>query len=373
MTNLLPASRLAQIAAVGLRERESASPEVLASQDWPSLRGAVVGHRLTGLALEASGRGELRLPDHALDELEDLQRDAMTHAVLLERRLVEVNAALTAEGIEFVVLKGPAIAHTCYPDPAWRPFSDLDLLVRRDQWTKVCELLATLGYRRELPEPRPGFDVRFGKAVTFNSEEGTIDLHSTLASGSFGVWIDPDVLFERTETLQLGGAKLKRLDDTMLLLHACVHASLGWAPPLLLPLRDILQISSTLTIDWVRFSDAATRWHLDPVLQHAFGTATRVLSIAPPAQTEHWLELTVGRRERLILDAYTTERRARGGMTLAMLRALPGVRSKAAYTRSLLLPNKEFLRARADLGQRPSYLRRMATPAGWMIGSRRDR
>jgi len=373
MTSLPPASRPAQIAAVGLREPESASPELVPSRDWPSLRGAVVGHRLTGLALEASERGELRLPDAALDELEELQRDAMTHALLLERRLVEVNSALTAGGIEFVVLKGPAIAHTCYPDPAWRPFSDLDLLVRRGQWAKACELLTTLGYRRELPEPRPGFDVRFGKAVTFNSEEGTIDLHSTLASGSFGVWIDPDVLFESTESFALGGAKLKRLDDTVLLLHACVHASLGWAPPLLLPLRDVLQISSTLRIDWERFGELATRWHLDPVLQHAFGTASRVLSIAPPAQAEHWLELTVGRRERLILDAYTTERRARGGMTLAMLRALPGIRSKAAYMRSLMLPKKEFLQARADQGQRPSYLRRMATPAGWMISARRDR
>lgn len=365
-------SRPAEIAAVGLNDFESAPTESAPPADWPSLRRDVVGHRLTGLALAAFERGELRLRDSEHEELEELQRDAMTLAVMLERRLIEVNSALTAAGIEFVVLKGPAVAHTCYGNPAWRPFSDLDLLVRRDQWSRVCELLAALGYRRELPEPRPGFDVRFGKAVTFNSDEGTIDLHSTLASGPYGVWIDADLLFDRTTTLELGGTTIRRLDDTMLLLHACVHASLGWRPPLLLPLRDVLQISSTLRIDWACLRETSAEWRLDPVLQHAFGSATRTLDVAAPPEAQHWVDLRVGRRERRAIDAYTTMRRARGGMTLAMLAALPDLRSKVAYSRSLLLPKRDFLEARTDPGQRPSYLRRITTPAGWMLGARRE-
>jgi hypothetical protein len=373
VTRESPISRTAKIAATGLHDASNTRPMQVTPKMWPSLRMAVVGHRLTGLALAAVEQGRLQLTLRDQEELEALQRDAMTLAVLLERRLIEVDSALEAAGIEFVVLKGPAVAHTCYPDPALRPFSDLDLLVHRDDWSKTCDLLATLGYWRELPEPRPGFDSRFGKAVTFGSEEGSIDLHSTLASGAFGVWIDPDILFERTATLELGGAKLSRLDDTGLLLHACVHASLGWRPPLLLPLRDIVQMASTMRIDWPQLSELAGRWRLHPVLKHAFEATQRALDVALPAEVEPWLDRRLGRRERRTLEAYTTERRARGGMSLATFSALPGLRSKVAYSRSLLFPNRDFLRARADSGKRPSYFRRLTTPAGWMLGPRRDR
>jgi len=366
------AALLTGIAATGLpgAPGKGLSAEIDAAE-WPSLRGGLLGHRLTGLAVEAASRGQLLLPDQPLAELLKLQRDAMAMTLVLESRLVELSARLRADDIDFLVLKGPAVAHGYYTDPAWRPFSDLDLLVRQSQWNQTASLLNGMGFARNLPEPRPNFDIRFGKAVTWIRGEVAIDLHRSLAAGPFGLWMVPDELWEHTESFELGGQLLERLDVTGQLLHACVHASLGWFPPLILPLRDVLQIASESSVDWEELSSWSRRWRLNGVLQHALTTAATRFGTSLPGASDTLLHAPVGTRERRALEAYTTQKRHRGGTAVAALAAIPGLRARATYAHSLLWPDREFLKARSSDGESSSYLRRWATPARWFLGDRR--
>ena len=355
------------IAAVGLASEDGRRHETTA-EDWPWLRSRILGHRLTGLALEACERNVLQLPESNLSELRGLHRDSMALALRLESRLIEVAEALGRVDVDVTVLKGPAVAHGYYPDAGWRPFSDLDLLVNGDQWAITAETLARLGFERELPEPRAGFDVNFGKAVSWTSGYVGIDLHRTLAAGPFGLWMQPDELCDWREEFALGGEGFKRFDATGSLLHACVHASLGWRPPLLLPLRDVVQIASVQSIDWARLREWSERWRLNAVLQHSFTTASNLLNIPLPAQAQSLLDRPVDAREFKALEAYTTNRRRRGGTARATIQAIPGLRMRARYARSLVLPDRAFLKARATEGERASYLRRWMTPANWFLG-----
>jgi len=362
---------LNEIAASGLAEHAGRPPREVDETDWPHFRNGLLGHRLTGLALSAREAGSLLLLDTQKEELVALHRDAMVTALRLEGRLVELAEAFLAQGLDMLVLKGPATAHCFYSDPSARPFSDLDLLVRDSQWDRACELLASLGFERPLPEPRPGFDVRFGKAALHRSGTGVnVDLHRTLTPGPFGLWMDPSELFEHTDTLTLGGSALGRLDDTSSLLHACLHASLGWRPPLLLPLRDIVQIARVGSIDWDRLAKWSRDWNLGAVLRHSWSTTVAELGAAPPAGAEHFREAQISVQEQRALDAYTTGMRGRGGMSRATVRAIPGLSGKAAYLSGLLLPRREFLKARTVEG-RPSYLRRWTIPGGWLLGGRK--
>lgn len=357
---------LNSIASVGLSTTRSTHETT--TEDWPSVRSRILGHRLSGLALEACERDELRLPDENLTELRGLHRESMALALRLEARLIEVAEALAGAGVDMTVLKGPAIAHGYYPHAAWRPFSDLDLMVDGDEWATTAEVLTDMGFERELPEPRTGFDRHFGKAVTWTSGGIGIDLHRTLAAGPFGMWMKPEELRERREEFTLGGESFKRFDATGLLLHACVHASLGWRPPLLLPLRDVLQIAAVTTIDWEQLRSWSDSWRLNAVLQHAFTTASSLLGAPLPQPAQSLLDVPVSTRERRALEAYTTNRRQRGGTALATMQAIPGLRQRAKYASSLVLPNRAFLKARATEGERASYLRRWMTPANWFLG-----
>jgi hypothetical protein len=67
----------------------------------------------------------------------------------MEGQLRKILRAFEHEGIDVLLLKGPALASTVYAHPATRPFADIDLLVRPDQYSKTKEALCQLGYRSQ--------------------------------------------------------------------------------------------------------------------------------------------------------------------------------------------------------------------------------
>jgi hypothetical protein len=353
-----------RIAAYGLNEDgEIRVPD----ETWPLLFGSIALERLCGVAFAAAEQGRLALSDEQASSLHDAHLDATLRSLALERGLLALHDALEEAAIPFVVLKGPALAYQFYDEPWWRPFSDVDLLVRGENWRGACAVLQRIGYRRELPEPRQGFDERFGKAAAHRNDVGlTIDLHRRLVLGPFGLWFSPEALFERTETFEVAGRSLHRLDDTSLLLHACVHASLGWWPPLLLPVRDVAQVTARGAIDWERFRSEATRWRLRAVVAHAFGLVRTELGLPLAPEAERAAAMRGTPREQRVLAAYTSGKRSRGGTEWSTLRALPGAREKIAFIRDLALPRREFLAARSVDGRRSSYIRRWTIPFRWL-------
>jgi hypothetical protein len=145
-----------------------------------------------------------------------------------------------------------------------------------------------------------------------------------------------------------------------------MHATLGFRPSLPVPLRDIAQIAIAGRVDWNLLQELARRWKLRAVVEYALRTASETIGID---QLPSW-ELIAGerpsRRERKALEAFTTERRDRGGSARAALGAIPGIRGKVAYARALLLPSRDFLAFR--LGPEASYHRRWRTPLRWLLG-----
>jgi hypothetical protein len=354
-----------RVAAFGI---EDGPPIRVASDRWRMLLGALVSQRLTGLATAALGAGRLQIAPEDAGVLLDRQRDAMLRALATERTLVELTDSFASKGVPSIVLKGPALAHTVYPAPEWRPFGDLDLLVRGTDWPIALRALEAMGFQRNVPEPRRGFDVRFGKAATHVNREGLeVDLHRTLVLGPFGLWIEPDALFGSTTELTLGGHSLMQLDNESLFLHACVHASLGWSPPLLLPTRDMAQIASSLPLDLAVVRDRMRAWKLGAVVEHAVQAMFSLVGRAGIEFDDLLLGVEPTSEERTALLAYTTARRRRGGMDRAMIRAIPGVGAKMAYLRDRIIPSREFLASRARQGDASrSYRQRWSIPFHWL-------
>jgi hypothetical protein len=340
------------------------------AESWPFLLKSLKLEKITGLAVAAAERGWLRLSDGQMEDLLERHRSAMIWALALERTLLEMAVALEDQRIEFVVLKGPSLARTVYPDPSWRPFVDIDLLVRTTDWRGALSVLADMGFRRQLPEPRSGFDERFGKAATHAGTGGlAIDLHRTLVLGPFGLWMAPEELFQHAASFRVGGRDFPRLDDTALFLHACMHASLGFRFPQLLPLRDVAQTARFGEVDWEAFGDLVDRWRLTAVVQYAFRNVAESLHIPWPAEAQPIMERRAPRAERRALLAYTTKRN-RGGMALATFRAIGGVRAKAAFAWSMLFPRRAFLSARAGPKGSATYRHRWVVPVRWLRADR---
>jgi hypothetical protein len=357
-----------RIASFGIPGSETVEPVVVAEDDWPAFHRKVASTQLTGVACAAAEAGILQLEKRSLEQLYESLKKSMTWAVILEREFVTLAPAFAAAGIEMILLKGPAFAHSIYPDPSWRPFADLDLLVSTTDWRRACSLLRDLGWARGLPEPRPGFDERFGKAAVHRNELGIeLDLHRTLVLGPFGLWMRPGELFERTTKFNLGGIDVRRLDDTHQLVHASAHAALGTASPLMMPQRDVAQMITLPTIRWDEVRAIAERWRLGAVLAFAFNRVASTFQIQLPPDARQFVEAPYKKVETQALASYTTPSlRNRGGTALSTVKAVPGVRNKIAYVGGMLVPDREFLKARQRNGA--SYRRRWQIPLRWLAG-----
>ncbi len=220
-------------------------------QRWREMVALAERQRVLGLLVAVAEQHGLTDDEGRWSELLDLHRHWCTHDLRLERLLLRVADRLDGEGIDYVVLKGPALAHSRYRDPSLRLFADLDLLVpigtghrRRRQPSEIL-----LDAHPELPELRAGFDDRFGKEVMLRTPASSdapdgfeIDLHRTLVAGALGLTIPLDPLFDDTGALVLGGRLLPTLGPVPTLLAACYQASISDNPPRLAAARDLAQI-----------------------------------------------------------------------------------------------------------------------------------
>jgi len=352
------------VASFGLKDH--GAPIQVPAAAWPAALADVTFQKLTGLASAAAEAGALALDFDQSDELRERHRRVMAWDLLLESRLLQLDDAFVTEAIEHVVLKGPAVARVAYPDPSWRAFADLDILVHGSDFRRACEVVASFGFRRIIPEPRRGFDERFGKAAAHRNDEGMeIDLHRTLVVGPFGLWIRPDQLFAETDWFELGGRKLRRLNDTAMFLHACLHAALGADPPLMLPVRDVAQTMALPDLDWDAVEGLCRRWRVTAPIQRALVLATNHLGVPLPGPATDIEATRVPQAEVRALTSYSREGRPGGGTAVGTLRAISGLGGKAAYLAALLVPRREFLTSRYPEGR--AYGRRWMQPARWAV------
>ncbi len=353
------------ITAFGLPGAPEPKPVAVGDEAWPRLLSRVRTERITGLAVDCEASGLLSLSDQHRTELLDAHRDAMAWCLSIERKLVALAQVFDTQHIPFAVLKGASVAHVVYPDPCLRSFADLDLFVGSGDYERACTLLDRVGHVRRQPEPRPGFDARFGRASVHIHPDDRIevDLHRTPGWGPFAQWIHADELLDRAETFALGGRRIGRLDGAGMLLNVAMHASLGTSPPRLVPLRDIMQVTLEGDVDWDVLSRWGRGWHLTAVLRHAFATASTTLGVPVPFVAQR-LVSDASKRGVRALAAYTGGGRDQGGTAVATLRAIEGVRPKLSYVFALIAPRREFLAARGG-PDGTSYVRRWRVPARW--------
>jgi hypothetical protein len=267
--------------------------------------------------------------------------------LLAERETVVTATVLERSGIPYRVLKGPAWAHSSYPDPMLRSFGDVDVLVPAKQWEQSVQALEASGAERLFPELRPGFDVRFGKDATYVAASGwEIDLHRTLAVGPYGFWIDSEALFARPAAeISLGGCDLPVLDPVAAYLHACYNAVLGDDPPRLPALRDVAQMGNEGSLDPDEVWSLAAGWRAVNVVRRALLLVSDRLGPDLTGAVAKRFAGEVSGFDRLLLASY---RGAGRGYTaqLAGAVALRGWRSRWAYLSALARPQDSYLAAR---------------------------
>lgn len=177
-------------------------------------------------------------------ELQQVYRRFRLSAKVHEQEIKDVFALLRDVGIEPVLVKGWAISRL-YPDPGLRPYGDIDLCVRPDQFAKAAATLKcpeiVEGHYVDL---HAGFDGigkeddvrrlrrfrRLGGKVNNSLAQVTPSSHGlTLQSHRCNLWTQ---LFDRSELVPLGDQRIRILGDEDHLRVLCLHLlrSGAWRP-----------------------------------------------------------------------------------------------------------------------------------------------
>jgi hypothetical protein len=320
----------------------------IAALDWDATVARAEEERLAPILYVALRGGAAPAP--VLARLRSTWMRADGQHLRAAAQLRDVVAAFGREGIETIVLNGPALAAEYYRDPALRPFVDLDLLVRRSDRGRALEILLESGYTLDTP----GRSLDRVPAVYLMPPSGSsrlpIDLHwECVSHAGRASELAVDEIWSRAEPTPAWGPTAKTLAAEDLLIYlagsfAIHHALAGalWQLDLALVLRRRRE-----TLDWDAVAARARRWGAAAAVFFALRTVGDQLGVLAPTPTLNRLrpgDFRVALVERL-------ERTSRDGSRLDYLVGLLMLDRYADVVRMLLsglVPPPGGLRSRYD-------------------------
>jgi Uncharacterised nucleotidyltransferase len=230
--------------------------------DWDYLFRAASEHGIAPLLYRhLNAIAPEAVPKETLDQLRDHFHDNSRRNLFLTGELLNILTLFETHQIPAISFKGPVLAASVYGNLALRQFLDLDVLIHKQHVAKARELLVSQGYRPQfdLSDSQEAAFVRTYSAQSLLRDDGkvAVDLHWTMTSRDFSFPLEPERLWEDTETISLAGREIRTLSQENLLLFLCVHGGkhgwerLGW-------ICDIAEIiRSRKAMDWRTVMDRA--------------------------------------------------------------------------------------------------------------------
>jgi len=299
---------LAEAALLALLRPTPQPPRPLAPGAWNQVLSLAEQERLTPLVARAVEDLGLWVPAEVGIALAKAREHAGAVAILAFDRFGEVLTALRARGVLPIVLKGAAMARWIYPDPALRPFIDIDLLVPAEDVSRTHDLLTEFGYRLGTGQLTTATDLTWRHARGYYDPEGnrpTLDVHWRLAGYPLLIDVSYVTLAERCAVEPLAGADLLVTSpgDTVLISSIFFLRELWYGKPRLRYLRDLAEVVTHHPVDWGRVTAMAqsVRFLRSPLVL-ALSAAQRIFRTPVPPEVMQKLTGPPSTLRRFLLD-----------------------------------------------------------------------
>lgn len=198
---------------------------------------------------------------------EPLRRMAMLttfHLMHLEKRLKETVAALAAEGMPVVLLKGAGLAYTAYPAFTARQMADLDLLVEAGAAERAQRVLAGAGWAApDGPEAAAFYGSHHHLPPMHDRRvpSAALELHTELFIAGHPLGLTAAAVWAEARPVRVGGARAFVPHPHHQLLHCCLHFAWGhvmqagaWRT-----FRDVAAVVRTGAVEWGGFVELVER------------------------------------------------------------------------------------------------------------------
>ena len=272
--------------------------------DWRAILERAIPHGVAPLLYTNLKRvsGRAQIPTEVMAQLQRLYYGHATQNIHLYHKLREILVAFSREEIPVIVLKGAALAALIYENIALRPMGDLDLLVRGQDVDRADHLLNTLHYvPHESDRPQEWYREHHHHLAPYIARDQSLvlELHHHIiqptASGSLPI----QALWQRARPVQLASMTAFVFAPQDLLLHSCLHLSVG--DGFLGRLRNLCDIAEIIRryqeeIDWAQLLREAHMADVDKYLYYPLWLAQDMVKAEIPVGVLRELASSMGGR-----------------------------------------------------------------------------
>ena len=250
-----------------------------------------------------------RLPADVAALWQDIYQQTTVTTASMDWEIERVMGALARADVDFIWMKGAALAYTVYPNPVCRGRGDLDLWIQMEQLAQATAVLQELGYRLSSKEDRPdALALLIGGEQKMVSQGLGLDLIELQWPAIRGEWVryttsvDHAAIWQRRSPVALHGQGFCVMAPEDALIHLSLHQAINhqFSTPWLRNLVDVHLLVATYPLDWTQIAARATSWRLTTVVwtvldlaQSLFGTAVPdafLKSLAPPRWRRWWID-----------------------------------------------------------------------------------
>lgn len=277
------------VACLQSLHRQDAPPPPVTPLNWDLLLTLAEAEGLgPALGFAFKAKAPEAMPVAVRERLSRHLADGVARQMILSQELGRLLRGFAGAGIPVIPLKGPLLGETLYPDPALRPSSDLDLLIRPETLLPADGLLQGLRYRRLADAHSWSFDVAYDRATVYEGPVGVhVDLHWGLLSDPRYSWNDREGLtvWDRAVRIRVAGEAARGLCPEDLLLYLALHLAVHHGLAGLLWYWDLFLLIDRWagTLDWQAVIARASRWRVRAALYFALLGLELFFGAAAPA------------------------------------------------------------------------------------------
>jgi len=288
-------------------------------------------------------------------------------------------------GVMVIILKGAVLAELHYPNPALRPMSDIDILVKHHDLDDLALILAQAGYRTDTPLPDGQGTPPTAYLTTrlYRRQDGgglplhvhTHLLNSTVPNDYFLANFPLAPIWAAAKSVLIAGTEALILDPRHQVLHLAEHSLR--VTHSLTRLQYLYDIDRTIRnsgheTDWQALCDEATAWGMASFLYHPLALASQWLKTPlPPSVLNRLRPMKAGLLERLFALLLAGNIRRPGLSYLLHLSRQPSGKAQLAFLARTAFPPRQVIARRNGIsldqvGAR-AYLRRVAEIAAALM------
>ena len=165
------------------------------------------------------------IPDVSKDQLKQAYYRTLSRGMVLQDVFRSVADAFTVNGIQVVALKGVHLAEWLYGDIGLRQFSDIDLLINKENGERCLQILRDMGFVQTGDEVSHMIAEQSGLIhyPAMVLKEVSVEIHIDLHHRQEPYDLDVKKIIQCAEALTINHARVHVLELYDLLIYLCIH------------------------------------------------------------------------------------------------------------------------------------------------------